>query len=142
MRKVFKLTAQLMNEYASRVNVENPIFFENYQEGIKALSAIINISDDFFNKENIEELIESKESIIEMNRGINAGLNGMIGFYESVVELPRIEKEINKAKRNVAAKLDSLIKDLRMSSQLAIELIKEISEKIDRIEITFANKPI
>jgi hypothetical protein len=28
---------------------------------------------------------------------------------------------------------------MKSSSQLAIELIKETSEKIDRIEITFAN---
>jgi len=133
LRKIFKVTAQMMNEYAARVNVEQPIFFENYQNGIKAFSSTINISDDFFNDENIDELIESKKSIVEMNAGINSGLNGMRGFYDSIIALPRIEKEINKAKKNVAITLEELINDFIVSSQLAVELIKEISNKIDRI---------
>lgn len=139
LRKILRLTAQAMNEYASSISVETPIFFENYEDGIKALSSIINISDDFYDKDNIEELIDSKESIIAMNSGISAGLQGMLSFYDSVIALPRIEKEINRAKRNVAEKLENLINDLKVSSQLAVELIKEISEKIDRIKITFAN---
>jgi hypothetical protein len=138
LRKIFKATAQMMNEYTARVNVEQPIFFENYQNGIKALSSTINISDDFFNNENIDELIESKKSIVEMNAGINSGLNGMRGFYDSIIALPRIEKEINKAKRNVAITLEELMNDFVVSSQLAIELIKEMSNKIDKICIDSA----
>ena len=140
IRILFKQTAQVMNEYAARISVEIPIFFENYEEGIRAMSSIINIADDFFDQENIQELKESKESIIKLNAGIASGLSGMNEFYEAVNNLPRIDKEINKAKRNISDKLRALINDLNLSSQLAVELVSEISEKIDRIEITFANK--
>lgn len=139
IRRLLKQTAQVMNEYATRISVEIPIFFENYEEGISAMSSIINIADDFFDQENIQELKESKESIIEMNAGIAGGLKGMKEFYEAVITLPRIDKEINKAKRNISDKIRALINDLNSSSQLAVELVSEISEKIDRIEITFAN---
>jgi len=135
MRRTFKLTAQLMNEYAARISVETPIFFESYVEGIKALSAIANLSDDFYDMQNIQELIDSKESIIFMNASICFALESMLKYYESVNSLPRIEKEINRAKRNVLARLDELINDMKMSSQLAIELISSLSEKIDRIQI-------
>ena len=74
-----------------------------------------------------------------MNSGITAGLTGMEEMYQSVLTLPRIDKEINKGKRNISDKLRTLIHDLKSSSQLAVELVSEISEKIDRIEITFAN---
>lgn len=137
-RKSLMQTAQLMNEYASRIGVETPIFFENYTEAIQALSAIINISDDFYDKDNIDELVVSKESIILMNAGISEALHGMLGYYDSVNSLPRIEKEINRAKRNVLAKLDDLINNMKVSSQLAIELIRAISEKIDRINISLS----
>lgn len=140
LRRVFKLTAQSMNEYASRISVEIPIFFENYEDGIKAFSDIINLADDFFDKDNIEELIELKESIISMHDGINGSLDGMEGFYQSVVELPRIDKEINRAKRNIASKLEQLNSGLKTSLELATELSTSISEKITRIEITFASK--
>lgn len=139
LRRILKQTAQSMNEYASRISVEIPIFFENYEEGIKALSSIVNIADDFFDKENIHELIEAKEAIIEMNSGISSGLTGIEDMYQSVIALPRIDKEINRAKRNISDKLRTFIHDLKSSSQLAVELVSEISEKIDRIEITFAN---
>lgn len=141
-KKSLMQTAQLMNEYAARIGVETPIFFENYTEAIQALSAIINISDDFYNNDNIDELIDSKESIILMNAGIGDALKGMLGYYDSVNSLPRIEKEINRAKRNVLAKLDDLINNLKVSSQLAIELIRAISEKIDRINIALATVKI
>ncbi len=137
-RKSLMQTAQLMNEYASRIGVETPIFFENYAGAIQALSAIINISDDFYDKDNIDELIDSKKSIILMNAGISEALDGMLGYYDSVNSLPRIEKEINRAKRNVLAKLDELINNMKVSSQLAIELIRAISEKIDRINISLS----
>lgn len=139
LRRILKQTAQSINEYASRISVEIPIFFENFEDGIKAFSSIINLADDFFDKKNIHELFEAKESIIEMNSGISSGLMGMEEMYQSVVALPRIDKEINKAKRNISDKLKTLINDLKSSSQLSVELVSEISEKINRIEITFAN---
>ena len=133
LRKIYKLTAQLMNEYASRIEVEVPIFFSNFQGAIKALSSMINISDDFFDKNNLEAFIASKETILELKNSIMGALHGMEGFYICVNSLPRIEKDINKAKRNLADKLGSLITDLKRSSQLAIELINEMTEKINRI---------
>lgn len=139
LRRALKQTAQFMHEYASRINVEIPIYYDNYEECIKAFSCIINISDDFFDTENIEELSESKEMAIGLHRGIENALVGMKSFYQSVIRLPRIDKEINQAKRNVAEKLQALIKDLTSSQIMTLELIKEISEKIVRIKITFAN---
>ena len=69
------MTAQVMNQYASRLDVEIPIFFSNFEEAIKALSAIINLADDFYNDENIHELLESNQGIIQMNSGITEGIN-------------------------------------------------------------------
>src|SRR5690606_24318127 len=97
----------------------------------------INLSDDFFNNDNKQELIDTKNSINEMIKGIKSGLNGLISFNESVESLPRIDKEINKAKRNISEKLKNLINGLEASSKLAFELISEISDKIYRIENNF-----
>ncbi|PKP17215.1 MAG: hypothetical protein CVU05_15940 [Bacteroidetes bacterium HGW-Bacteroidetes-21] len=139
LRRVLKLTAQVMNEYASRIDVEIPIFFENYEDGIKAFSSIVNLADDFFDHSNIDELIEARQTIIEMNAGITQGLDPMEEFYNSIIQLPRIDKEINRAKKNVSEKVQLLVSKMQTSSELAIMLINEISEKITRIEITFAN---
>lgn len=137
LRRILKHTAQTMNEYASRISVEIPIFFENFEDGIKAISSIINLADDFFDKNNIHELIEAKESIIEMNSGISGALTGMEGMHQAVIGLPRIDKDINKAKRNISNKLENLINDLKSSSQFTFELISEISDKVIRIQTRF-----
>ena len=142
LRRVFKLTAQAMNEYASRLNVENPIFYDNFEDGMKAFSGVVNIADDFFTDKNIDELIESKESIVFFVTQINNTVELTEGYYQSVLELPRIDKGVNKAKRNVLAQLKLLISNMKACSQLGFELINEMSDKINRIEIAFANKEL
>lgn len=140
LRRVFMLTAQAMNEYASRLNVENPIFYDNFEDGMKAFSGVVNIADDFFTNENINELIESKESIIFFITQINNTIELTEGYHQSVMELPRVDKDVNKAKKNVLVQLKQLIGNLKACSQLGYELINELSDKINRIQITFAIK--
>lgn len=139
LKKIFRLTGQAMTEYASRLCVEIPIYYDNYEEGIKAYSGIVNIADDFFTNENIEDLIEAKESIVFLVTQINQALEQTEEYYRAVIELPRIDQEINKAKRIVSEQLKVLMSNMKTSSQLGFELINEMSEKINRIEITFAN---
>ena len=133
LKKIFKMTAQVMNQYASRLDVETSIFFISFEEAIKATSSMINLADDFFNNENIQELVDSKESIDALSVSIISGMDGMTIFLNSVKSLPRIEKEINKAKRNLIEKLESFISKMSSCSELSDELSIEISEKIDRI---------
>ncbi|MFA4851761.1 MAG: DUF4062 domain-containing protein [Bacteroidales bacterium] len=135
IKEVFKRTAILMNDYSSRINIETPIFYANFEETIKAGSNIINLTDDFYQDNTISDLEDTKESIFQLETGINQAVIGMTGFYDSVKELPRIQKEINLAKRNLLQNLDFLIEKFKQSMLLAKEYKMGIVNKIDKLKI-------
>lgn len=128
-------TAKLMNNYSERLKVETPIFYSSFEEGIKVGINLINLSEDFNNENTIQELEDSKESIVIIRKAIPDASLGLKSFRESVSELPRIQKDINSAKRILLSQLDDLIDKLDKSLSLVIEFSDEIGSKIDKLRI-------
>lgn len=127
LKDFFNRTSKIMDNYANRIEPEIPIFYENFEKGIDAFSNIVNIQkNDFTFDEN--DIEESHNSLIKLIDGIEASIKGMEGFLDSVINLPRMSKELNKAKSNVATKLNNLLDNLRISLSIAIELEKTISK--------------
>lgn len=132
---ILKRIAKLMNDYSDRLKVETPIFYSSFEEGIKAGINLINLSEDFSNDNTIQELEVSKESIIVLRKAIPNALIGLKSFRDSISELPRIQKDINSAKRILLSQLDELIEKLDKSLSLVIEFSDEIGSKIDKLKI-------
>lgn len=128
-------TAKLMNDYSERLKVETPIFYSSFEEGIKVGINLINLAEDFSNENTIQELEDSKESIIILRKAIPNASKGLKSFRESISELPRIQKDINSAKRILLSQLDELIEKLDKSLSLIIEFSDEIGSKIDKLRI-------
>lgn len=135
IKEIFKRTASLMNDYSSRINLETPIFYENFEYAIKAGSNMVNLAGDFYNDKTITELEETNDSIFDLKRGISDAIEGMVGFYDSTSELPRIQKEINQAKKTLMLNLDNLINSLKQSLQLTDEYKIILVNKIDKLKI-------
>jgi hypothetical protein len=132
---ILKRTAKLMNDYSGRLEVETPIFYLSFEEGIKAGINLINLVEDFTNDDTIQELEESKKAIIILRKAIPKALEGLKSFRESISELPRIQKDINLAKRKLLSQLDELIEKLNQSLELAKEFSDEIGSKIDKMKL-------
>ena len=133
---VFKRTAKLLNDYTSRLKIEIPIFYASFEEGIQAGINLINLADDFNNDDTIIELEESKESILSLRTSIPEAKEGMNSFYESIKSLPRIQKDINIAKKKLLIQLEDLIGKLNKTLSLSEEYSNEIGNKIDKLKIT------
>ena len=116
-----------MDNYANRIEPEIPIFQEYFEKGIDALSNLINISVNDFNVEE-NEIEETKESLSTLIDGITSGIESMNEFLQSINNLPRMSKELNKAKSNVGIKLEDLLDNLRISLSIGIELKKSLGE--------------
>lgn len=127
VREFFVRTAKIMDNFAKRIEPEIPIFFEHFEKGVDALSNVINISKKDLNVEQ-EEIDETHESLKSLILGISSSIESMNGFLQSVKELPRMSKELNKAKSNVSDKLEDLIDNLLISHSIAVELEKSMSE--------------
>jgi hypothetical protein len=135
IREILRRTASLMNDYSSRIKLETPIFYENFEEAIKAGSEMVNLAGDFYNETTISQLEETNESIFELKKGINEAIEGMTGFYNSVKDLPRIQKEINHAKKTLLHILEDLLGSITQSLQLAEEYKIILVNKIDKLKI-------
>lgn len=127
VKDYFIRTAKVMDNFANRIEPEIPIFQEYFEKGIDALSNVINISRDDLGMEQ-DEIEETKESLSSLIDGILSGINGMNEFLQSVNDLPRMSKELNKAKSNVGIKLEDLLNNLKISLSIGIELKKSLGE--------------
>lgn len=127
LKNYFIRTAKIMDNFATRIQPEIPMFYEHFEKGIDALSNVINISRNDLNIEQ-EEIEETLESLTGLINGISSSIESMDEFLQSVTDLPRMSKELNKAKSNVEITLDNLLDNLRISLTIAIELEKSIAE--------------
>jgi hypothetical protein len=127
LKNYFIRTAKVMDNYANRIEPEIPIFQEYFEKGIDALSNVINISRNDLGIEQ-NEVEETKESLSSLIEGISFAIESMNDFLQSVNDLPRMSKELNKAKSNVAIKLEDLLDNLRISLSIGIELKKSLGE--------------
>tara|TARA_B110000908_G_C10193660_1_gene421780 strand:- start:53 stop:1234 length:1182 start_codon:yes stop_codon:yes gene_type:complete len=135
VRETFKRTAKLLENYINRLKTEIPIYYTNFEDAIKAGSNIINLSDDFKNDDTVLELEELKESLIILRTSLPDVLESMLLFYESAESLPRIQKDLNIAKKKLLIQLEDLIDKLRKSISLTTEFSNEIGNKIDKLSI-------
>lgn len=136
LTSILKRIANIMNKYSSNLVIETPIFYSSFVKCIEVGINLINIVDDFVSDDTINELETYKESVITLRRSIPYAIESLSKFRESISSLPRIQKDINSAKRKIAIQLDELIEKLKNLNELAIEFSDRISSKIDKLKIS------
>lgn len=127
-RNLFERTANVMNDFAHRIESDIPIYINNFEKGIDSFSKLVTIYiNDFENKK--EEIDEANISLEALLVQIDFGLNSMKDFLETIKNLPRMSKELNNARRNVENKLSEFIDKLEISYSIANEVNKKISSQ-------------
>lgn len=135
INEVMKRTAKLLKDYSNRLETETPIFYNSFEEAIKAGTNIINLTDDFYTENTINELEEAKKSILVLRKNTPIAITAMTSFYTSVKELPRIQVDINQAKKMLMIQLEDLIIKLEKSLELTNDFSDAISSKIDKFKL-------
>lgn len=125
-------TAKLMNDYTSRLEIEIPIFYENFSDGIEAGSKLMNIAEDFYS--GLDDLQETKEAISVLKEAIPESIKAITSFYTVMKDFPRIQKDINQSKRRLLLQLDDLIDKLNKALDLAEEFYSEIIVRIAKLQ--------
>lgn len=126
LRDFFRRTAKILNDFADRIDPDINIFISNFEEGADAVSQLISISKNDFEEFDQGDFDTALDALIKMDKGLNSGLQGVFGFLEAVKGLPRMAKELNKARRNVESKLELLVSKMEISLSLSDELQKEL----------------
>ncbi len=121
IRDILVRTGKIMENYSNRIKPEIPIYQESFKKGIDAISKLIDISKSDLNPDETE-IIEMKSSLAEMTNSIAHSIASMTGFLETVRQLPRLSKELNKAKLDMGETLENLLHNLTISQTIAQEL--------------------
>lgn len=125
-RNIFGRTAESMNNYANRIEPEIPIYIKNFEKGIDSFSKLIMIYKSDFNDKK-DDVIEASDSLDYLTVQIELSLINLGEFLNSIEQLPKMSKELNYAKRNVANKLSDFIAKLEMSITIGKEVYKNIN---------------
>ncbi len=121
IRDILVRTGKIMENSSNRIKPEIPIYQESFKKGIDAISKLIDISKSDLNPDETE-IIEMKSSLAEMTNSIAHSIASMTGFLETVRQLPRLSKELNKAKLDMGETLENLLHNLTISQTIAQEL--------------------
>lgn len=124
-RNIYDRTAIAMNEFASRIEPEIPIYINNFENGIDAFAKLATLyKSDFEGKE--EEIDEARIALETLLSQILGGIDGMLAFCDSIDVLPRMSKELNKARSNVSEKIHDMISKIQVSHAIANEVYKNL----------------
>jgi len=125
-RNIFVRTANIMNDFANRIEPDIPIYIINFEKGIDSFSKLVTIYiKDFEDKK--EEINDAGNSLELLLVQINYGLISMKDFLKTIEVLPKMSKELNNARKNVEIKLTDFINKLEISYSIANEVHKKIS---------------
>lgn len=120
-------TAEILNDYSSRVDLVVPNFVDNFDSGIKSVSQMIVLSGNDYT----EEAESLHSTIINLHPQMSSAIDELKKFCIIISELPRIEKQFNKARNTLEKKLTHLVNQMEIGLTLAEELIKQYEIKYD-----------
>ena len=125
-RDFFRRAAKIINDFADRIDPDINIFISNFEEGIDAISKLINIQKNDFSPADQEDLDLALDGLKEMDEVIIDMISSVNGLREVVHSLPRMERELNRARRNAESKLELLVRSMETALVLSNELQKEL----------------
>jgi hypothetical protein len=131
-KKVAKATAQDLNDFAARMEVEIPIFSDSYQRALGHIIAAANLSVEDFTPE-LEQLASVRDMVSDNLRAITGATDNVLSFRQIISNLPRIQSAFNKAKRRTIKVLDDQVDKLEFSKRLSFECVQLLDELIGRV---------
>lgn len=126
-KRLFKRTADDLNSFSESVAAQIPIFSSARIAAFDALTNALAIHGDF--KDGGEQLRPLKEKLHEMNGQAMFTRNSMSEMGEAANNLPRLSKDLNKAKRQVVLQIDTLVAEI----DSVISTVTNIIKSIDRM---------
>ncbi|MBS7787086.1 DUF4062 domain-containing protein [Flavobacterium sp. CYK-55] len=128
-RNIYNRTSVAMNDFANRMEVEIPIYIESFENGIDYLSKLVNIYKTDFDNRYENQLDELDTSLDSMLTEIEGALEITRGFTATIENMPKVSKDLNTARRNVALKMSDFIRKMEVSISIAGEVHKSIKNR-------------
>jgi hypothetical protein len=120
IRRSIAKQAAGMKKFTDRTNAEIPLLRDALNRSMSALTRVVSFDVDSIESQQMEEALSAALSLFEAMKGAR---QSMEGFRESTIALPKMTKELNRAKRSQADALEELITVFVNGEQLLGEAI-------------------
>jgi len=127
-KRLFKRTAEDLNGFAESIGAQVPIFSSARVASFDALANALAIHGDF--ADSAEKLRPLRVKLIEMKDQALFARDSMSGMGETANELPRLSRELNKAKRHVVQQIDALVVEIDSVILTVANIIKSIDRML------------
>lgn len=99
---------------------------------LNALSNALSLRNHFSGNDN-EDLLVLRDSLSSMKEGAGNARDSMAGMREATAGLPPMTKELNRAKRVMASKIDSLLTEIDSLQSTISNIVEAIDQMLDRV---------
>lgn len=130
MLEILKRVSKIMNNYSDRLKMETPIFYDNFKEAIDMGLKYMNLINEFDDENHQENMNTTLEASISLRDSLPHSIEGIKTMYKSVLSIPRLQADINSAKRKMESSIQDLIDKLENAYELTKEFVGEIELKL------------
>lgn len=135
IRRFIKRAADHMHTYADSMNNQVSLLSISRKSAFNALSNALALQADFKDKDS--DLQTLRQTLASLLESTTTAKTSMAGMRASADQLPRISKELNKAKREVVSQLDLFLSEIDNTNST----VSNIVEAIDRMLLTEPKGP-
>lgn len=127
-RKIIKLSSDDMERYSEILEAQLKIASKSREEAFDALSKALSLYVEFKEADGDESLSELEESLQGMRDAASGTDEGLTSFKETIVNLPRLTIQLNKAKRKLVKILDAVLEELNTTVNSTNDVLIIVSE--------------
>ena len=118
-RSLIDRVALDMNIYVTRLKGEIPLFDQQLHACVSAAAQIALITSESASANSQSK--ETVEQLTELGASIDEAIEGMASFRDSVLRVPRMTSNLNRAKREAAAVLQDILSSMESARDLIAE---------------------
>lgn len=128
-KRFIKRAADDMLRYAETLETQVAVFASARQDSLGALSSAVALMADF--TVDVPQLESLRSSLYGTIESASAARTGLKGMRDAAAALPRISKELNKAKREVSLNLDKFLAEIDSTDSTVVNIIEAMGRLLD-----------
>lgn len=128
-RRLIKRVADDIDNYSDSIRPQIAVLTIARESAFNALSNALALQGDFSNHN--EDLANLRTMLTNLISGTNNATDGMTGMREAADKLPRISKEVNKAKRIMIRELDAFLAEVESTRSTVNNLVDAIDRMLE-----------
>lgn len=127
-RTFMLMSADDMNQYSKELDVQLNVYRTSKTNSFDALSKSVSLHSEIIGRD--ENILSLQESLKGLFASISETRSGITGMRDAAAGLPRMTKEINRAKKTIVEALDRFLSEVDSTIATASNIIDSIEQMV------------